>query len=135
MGKLKPYNNGQWTESRFHSFICSALRSAWTKWGPKASCLRKARVSRGLYLCACCGHEVPASLPGVYKTGKKKGQRRRIKNALVDHIDPVVDPEVGFVNWQVYIERMFVEESKLQVLCKHCHDEKSKRERAARKKG
>jgi 5-methylcytosine-specific restriction endonuclease McrA len=62
------------------------------------------------------------------------------KKLKVDHIDPVV-PVVGFdknlflnINWTEYIERMFVEVDGYQVLCKECHDLKTKSEKDERKR-
>jgi len=52
----------------------------------------------------------------------------------VDHIEPVVDPKKGFISWDVFIERMFVEIEKLQVLCKPCHKIKTDEEKLQRKK-
>lgn len=89
------------------------------KWGPIQQVRKKARVKRGFYLCNQCKQEVPATLPG---------DKRRIKNAIVDHIHPVVDPVVGFTSWDSVIERMFCEEDNLQLLCKECHDIKTKDE-------
>jgi hypothetical protein len=56
------------------------------------------------------------------------------KNVFVDHKVPVVDTEEGFKGWDVFIERLFCEESNLEVLCKSCHDTKSAEEREERKK-
>jgi hypothetical protein len=124
----KSRNNGQWTEARFTSFIKSTLRSATQRWGPKQSALKRARIRRGVYLCEGWGrpeHETPASLP------PRAGNKRRRKVA-VDHINPVVDPHVGFTTWDDVIERMFVEVEGFQVLCPDCHEEKTKEERAIR---
>lgn len=117
----KTRNNNQWTEARFNSFIKSLLRKGTMRWGPINSTKKAAWVERGKYLCAGCNQVVPLTVD------KKK-------NVFVDHKEPVVDPEEGFVSWDVYIERMFCEESNLQVLCKDCHDRKSAEEREARKK-
>ncbi len=57
--------------------------------------------------------------------------RNRTDKLFADHIDPVVDPKVGFVNWEVYIHRMFT--GKLQPLCETCHAAKSKEESATRR--
>lgn len=119
---LRIRNGGRWTEAEFRSFIKSALRSASMRWRPISECLKKARVGRGLYKCAICGKEVPASLP------PEEGKKRRIKNIVVDHIHPVIDPNVGFVSWDRVIERMFVEEEALQAVCRSCHLKKSKEE-------
>lgn len=119
----KTRNGGNWTEARFKSFVISALRSASQRWGPKNTAKTKARVSRGVYECQGCGKHGPATLP------PPEGKKRRINNACVDHIDPVVDPETGFVDWNTYIERMFCELDGFQVLCHKCHTAKTQKER------
>lgn len=97
------------------------------KWGPKNSVKSKARLRRGFYLCAGCKQEVPATLP------PKPGNKRRINNAVVDHIDPVIDPSKGFTTWDDVIEKMFCEEEGLQLLCHACHAEKTASETAIAK--
>ena len=120
----KPYNNGEWTEARFRSFIVSALRSATGRWGPKQICIKNARVARGKYKCEGCGVVGPATLP------PKEGNKRRIKNIVADHILPVVDPRVGFTTYDEWVERCFVEVNGYQALCNDCHVHiKTKKER------
>lgn len=111
---------GEWTEARFNSFIKSGLRQTSNRWAPIHNIKKKARVSRGLYECECCGAHVPPTV----REGKK-----RVKNIFVDHIEPIIDPAKGFTTWDECIERMFCEEDGLQLLCKTCHDEKTKEER------
>ena len=110
-----------WTEARFNSFVKSALRGASRKWKPKNDVLRKARVSRGVYKCAGCGQEVP-------KTSVVNG--KKVNNANVDHIDPIIDPAVGFTTWDDFVERLFCEEEGLQLLCYECHEKKTNEEKA-----
>lgn len=112
--------NGNWTEARFKSFITSILRSGSRKWAPKSTVKKKAWVKRGRYKCASCNKTV-----GVTKVINGK----RVQNVFVDHIEPVVDPSVGFTSWDDYINRLFCEEDNLQVLCKACHDKKSYKEK------
>ena len=106
---------GVWTEARYKSFIKSTLRQATRKWSPIQECLRKGRVRRGFYLCACCGEEAPTTTTV---------NRKRVKGIVVDHIVPVVDEKEGFTTWDEVIERMFAEEDNLQLLCLACHKEK-----------
>lgn len=113
-------NGGQWTEARFTSFISSNLRRTTLHWAPITTCLRMAHTRYGFYRCAGCEQEVPAS---IIIDGK------RIKNVHVDHVIPVVDPNIGFVNWDFYINRLFCEADNLQALCHKCHLEKSNREK------
>lgn len=122
----KAHNGGQWTAARFHSFIKSALRAASKRWGPKWEVKKAARVERGVYRCAGYKrppHNVPASLP------PPPGKKRRIDNAVVDHILPIIDPKKGFESWDKVIERMFCEADGLQLLCHDCHSAKTKDER------
>ena len=111
----KPRCNGQWTESKFNSFIKSALRSASNRWAPKYTSKKNARIARNTYLCAKCGSKVGN------------------KDIKIDHINPVVSVEDGFVDWNTYIERMFVEMDGFNALCKKCHDIKTKAENKQRK--
>ena len=111
---------GQWTESRFASFIKSALRSASNRWSPKYLCKKNARTARNTYTCAGCKQSFGS------------------KSVRVDHIEPVVDTKRGFRSWDEYIERMFVERDGYQLLCTNakgtgCHDFKTALERATRK--
>lgn len=124
IGGPKTRNGGAWTEARFRSFIRSQLRAATMRWGPIAESLKGARISRGEYLCAGCNQTVPAST---------KISGRRVKNVHVDHILPIVDPDVGFTSYDDLIERMFVETDNLQVLCTECHTIKTNEEKARAK--
>lgn len=87
---------------------------------------------RVMYHCIECGrlffdYEYLPSKKGLKKTNMM----------AVDHIDPVVDPSVGFVDWNTYIPRMF--EGQLQILCNYsgfrdgkqsCHHIKTAAEKA-----
>lgn len=115
-----------WTEGRLKGFIISTLRSGMRRYPPKYEALNDAKVGKRVnpksgrsaeyYKCNGCGE-------GFVK-----------KDVQVDHIDPVVDPETGFKDWESYIERMFCPPSNLQVLCRVCHAKKTKQERKSRVK-
>lgn len=118
----KTRNGGQWTEARYRSFIISTLRRSSSRWGPRNECKKAARheeklpsptTGRPVFHCKCagCGELFPET------------------TCSVDHIQPVIDPHVGFVNWDTYIERMYCEAEGFQVLCTECHDNKTKEER------
>lgn len=119
--KPKPRCSGMWTEARYTSFIKSALRGSSRKWKPISDCLREARVSRGIYECAGCKKHVP-------KTSIHNG--KKVNNAHVDHIDPIVDPATGFTTWDDFIARLFCEKEALQLLCHECHETKTNEEKA-----
>lgn len=117
---------GMWTEAKFRSFIKNNLRSATRKWAPIQRCKNNARVARGLYRCACCEQDVS-------NTTIDEVSGARVNNLFIDHINPIVDPEVGFQGWDVLIDRMFCELDNLQLLCKKCHDDKTNKEKAIAK--
>lgn len=56
--------------------------------------------------------------------------RRSTKGSkvVVDHIEPVVDPEVGFVDFNTYFKRMWCDRSNLQKICGECHRKKTNEE-------
>lgn len=114
-----------WTEAKFRGFIRGNLRRTSQRWPPISNCLKNARVSRGEYLCAGCKQIVPATI--------KNEAGKRVKNIIVDHIDPIIDPKVGWVSYESLIERMFVEEDALQALCYACHEVKTNEEKAQAK--
>lgn len=121
-------NGGEWTDARFRSFIKGGLRSISNRWPPKSRVFKKAWIDRGVYLCAgwgCSAHQVPLSM-------QKSEGSARIRNVFVDHIRPVVETS-GFDTWDSVIDNLFCEEDGLQVLCKACHDLKTKEERVKRK--
>lgn len=114
-----------WTEGRLRSFLMGVLRSGYRRWPPKYQALKKALVGRKInlktgrmgyhYLCNSCKKEFPT------------------KEVQVDHINPIVDPNKGFMSWDDVIGRLFCSEEGLQVLCSECHSIKTKGENELRK--
>ena len=106
------------------NFITSALRGGFNRFPNKYAALKNAFVGRkknkktgrqaAHYKCASCSKVFPS------------------REIQVDHVNPVVDPEKGFINWDVYIDRMFCVVENLQALCKVCHKRKTADERRAR---
>ncbi len=113
--------NGTWTEGQYRSFIKSGLRRMSQRWGPKYVCKKEARHpvklanERGRLVfhskCAGCGNIYPET------------------TCAVDHIKPVINPEEGFTTWDSVIANLFCETDNLQVLCKECHDTKTREEK------
>lgn len=56
--------------------------------------------------------------------------KRSVKNSkvVIDHIKPVVDPEVGFVDMNTYFKRLWCDRNGLQKICGDCHREKTNAE-------
>jgi len=115
-----------WTDGRKKAFITSVLRSGSRRWPPKYETLNEAKTQKKIniktgrlaqhYLCADCKEEHPS------------------KNVQVDHIKPVIDQQVGFTTWDSFITRLFCDKDNLQVLCKTCHDTKTKKEKISASK-
>lgn len=123
--KPKPYNQNTMTLAAYRSMIISGLREKSRWWKPAQECKRLARQSKGRYLCASCKTIGPATIKGTYKNGKP----RKINNAVIDHVHPVVSPYRGFECWDTYISRMFCVLEGFQLLCHKCHEAKTTFER------
>ena len=110
-----------WTEARLKAFIISGLRAASRRYPPKFEALNEAKTTKKInqktgriaqhYMCKACKDEFPA------------------KDVAVDHKKPVVDPAVGFVDWNTFVSRLFCEKKNLQVLCTACHKAKTMKEK------
>ena len=120
---IKTRNGGQWTEARYRGFIRSALRGAWSRWGPNHQTKKDAKVGYNQYECA--GYETEPHIVGssIVIDGKRKN------NIFTDHIIPVGSDG----DWNEVISNLFCEAENLQLLCKECHDKKTKDERDARR--
>jgi 5-methylcytosine-specific restriction endonuclease McrA len=122
----KKRNGGEWTDARFRSFVTSALRAASRRWPPKFKALKEAFVGRKT-------NKKTGKLAMHYKCAKCK-KHFVAADVQVDHVLPVVDPKVGFIGWDSFIDRIFCEIENLQVLCKPCHKVKTEEEKSERKK-
>jgi 5-methylcytosine-specific restriction endonuclease McrA len=109
-------------KSKMDGYIFGALRKIW-RWHPgRKQALKKAEVLDSF---------------GVLKEKCAYCCTLFDKNEVqVDHIDPVVDPKSGFVDWNTYIKRLlYVDgDTDLQVLCKQCHKKKTNKEGKIRRR-
>lgn len=51
---------------------------------------------------------------------------------VVDHIEPVVSVDEGFVDWNAFVARLWCSRENLQRICDPCHDSKTYEERITR---
>ena len=111
-----------WTESRYFSFIRSALRLASSKYPVKFQVLDdakrikpkgKAGKHRFEFLCNECG--------GWFAN----------KDVSVDHIVPAGSLKT-YEDLPGFAERLFCEPEGMQILCTDCHHVKTQAERKAR---
>lgn len=111
----KPYNSGTMTKSAFFSMIRSSLRKASRWWKPVQQCKDEAKrkyngvnkKQRWEYKCAKCNN---------YFKDKDISVDHIIECGSLNNFDDIGD----------FCKRLFVEANGLQVLCKQCHDEKTK---------
>lgn len=87
--------------------IRSAVRLVWQRSHARALVVKRCTDKDGFQRCEKC--------------------KKRTPSLKVDHIQNVGDVDNGFIT------RMFVPSSKLQGLCKYCHNEKTKFERTYNK--
>lgn len=99
-------------EDLIESWLRQKLRRLSYQWPPRKEARIASRVSRGKYECAKCKELGVETLYGP-------------KEIVMDHIDPVIDVETGFINWDTYIQRLFCEAEGFQTLCKGCHEIKT----------
>jgi 5-methylcytosine-specific restriction endonuclease McrA len=97
-------------------WLTNKLRRLSYQWPPRKQAIKNARIARGKYRCNSC-----------------LGENFGPKDIQLDHIIPVVDEEIGFVDWNTYIERLFCSVDNFQVLCKPCHGAKTFFEQEIRK--
>lgn len=102
---------------RLRALIISTInRYIWVRDSERAEVLRRCAIDVDM---------------GFYKNGKPKYKRMYecevCKNAFekldVHHIDPRIDPLIGWQSFDTWVERTFVSAEKLQGLCEGCHDE------------
>lgn len=119
--KIKAAEQCGWSDSRYWSFIRSALRRAWSKYPVRYQVLNKSRrVYEGTdkrtkwqYQCKDC--------TGWFKQ----------KDVEVDHINSAGSLKT-FEDLAGFCERLFCEEDNLRVLCKPCHKKRTLEERASK---
>jgi 5-methylcytosine-specific restriction endonuclease McrA len=108
--------NEERNKSRLRHFLTNKLRRISYQWPDRKKAIKDARVARGKYRCNSC-----------------LGENFGPKDIQLDHIIPVIDEEMGFIDWNTYIERLFCEVDNFQVLCKPCHSAKTFFEQEIRK--
>jgi len=99
------------------SFLIGKLRRLSYQTPIRSEAIKAARVARGLYRCNSC------------KETFHRGE------FAVDHVQPVIHPKRGFVDWNEFISRLFCSIDGLQILCHSCHKAKTELENKGRLNG
>jgi len=98
------------------AFAIAALRRASYRWPGRYNAFKNGKIGRNQYKCAICNQ--------IF--GRKDVQ--------LDHRIPIIDPVRGWQGFDNFIDRLLVEESFFQVLCKSDHKLKTQNENKVRKK-
>lgn len=109
--KKKDYNAIQNDPESFEkfkkNFVKQSLRRASYRWPFKHMAKNNKRIERGFYECESC--------KGAFGP----------KEINLDHKEAVEDVKTGFINWDKFVDRLFVKTDGFQVLCITCHDAKT----------
>lgn len=98
------------------AFVIGILRRGSYRWAPRYTALKEARIARNQYVCKICNGTYPRKL------------------IVVDHVNPVVNPQRGFTDWNDYVERMYADYEGFQAICEPCHAIKTRSEGVVRTK-
>lgn len=123
------------TPAKINNLIKKYLRNASLKSPYRQLVLDKAKVDAATHQCSDCGCYVYSGVSDKnYKelVGKYPKQRFKRGKIEVNHIEPVVEPNVGFVDWNTYVSRLFVDDDKMNALCKECHEKLTKEQNKKR---
>ena len=99
---------------KLHTYVTKRLRAAF-----KQSDIAKLVISKNTIVCGQgtdTGRYVVCNLCGSKSPAKSH-------NYQVDHIDPVVDHQ--FIDYHLYVTRLFCSIDNLQLVCLACHRNKS----------
>lgn len=98
-------------------YYCNNLRTVWKRSPMYWEAMNRAKQAPNVYECEGCTLHF------------------KLRDVDCDHIEPVVDPAVGWVDMATFAQRLNCQASGLQVLCKDdCHVSKTKVENKNRSK-
>lgn len=125
-------------DTKTHYRIQAALRNVFRFSPALREARKRAQVGNQIYLCAGCDQAICTRPMGPttqeIEAFHANGTTLMQCKVYVDHIEPVIDPVIGFKDWTTYVERLFCSVDNLQVMCHTCHYFKSQVENQGRKK-
>ena len=117
--------------------IMTILRKASFAHKPRNEVKEKCKIDAALYECQHCKTYV---YEGESQKNYVKYLEKYPNNTVImqvfhmDHVNPVIDPNSGWVSWDSVINRMFCGHDGWQGLCPSCHKIKTDDENKLRKK-
>lgn len=109
------------------------LQKIWVHCPQRTKAKKRAKIDTALYKCENkgCNNAVydGVSDKNYLKLVDKYSEYEIIKGKIeIDHIEPVVDPKTGFVDFNTEIERRWVGADDYRALCRDCHAIKTAQE-------
>lgn len=114
--------------------IINILRKASYSIKARGDAKRRTKIDKAVYQCESCGVKMydGESVKNFQALQEKYPDIIQQKIEL-DHVIPVIDPQVGFVDWNQFIERLWIEDPNgWQCLCRECHKKKTDDENKGR---
>lgn len=110
------------------TYLITASRRIWRWSVERRIVLKRAKVGKGwrCELCKTVGYITEKIL--------KNGKKRKVMPVQVDHIKPIGEEPVLWMQVGSWLMRLFCGIANLQCLCRECHKTKTNREKNGRKK-
>jgi len=124
-------------DSKTKGKIINAVRKVTYTYSPRNKVRNRQKVAPASFRCELCEYVIYTGTKDLDVSGLDEFENKKIGKVYIDHIDPCI-PIEGFGkkgwDWNIYLNRLFCKEEGLQLLCKECHDQKTKEENNQRKK-
>lgn len=114
-------------DTKKKNWILHQLRRISLKWPPRCRALE--RTKKTFYITSKKGTQVKRVSWTCEMCGKAD---LKDKEKQLDHKLAVVDPVVGYIDLEVYADRLFCDDTGWQVICLECHETKSRQENGTR---
>lgn len=120
-------------DSKLKGKIISAVRRLTFSYPARNEAKKKQKRDKALYECEICNCFIYEG-KSAKTFDKYIEQYKAVKQQTphLDHIDPVIPLEHWSWSWDDYFERLFCTVDNFQVMCKDCHDVKTKKETGIR---
>lgn len=116
------------SSKEFQKWLIAQLRRISYSYPARSKVKNAGKVAPATFSCMDCEMYVYTGSKTLEKSGLlDRFPISKIKKDEIhmDHKDPVIDPNTGFVDWNTFISRLFVEEDMWSRLCKECHAKKT----------
>lgn len=124
-------------EAKWKGKIINSLRRLSYSYPPRNEAKQRQKVAPATFECEHCQMWVYEGSKTLEKLDLSSPKGLIKGKVAIDHIDPVI-PLKAFKrppwDWDEYILRMFCDDTGFQILCKICHDKKTKQENEERRR-